>query len=234
MLMGHLVKVILLSCMSCLFIPGGMAQDNQQIFSILDHYPGVYGKPDGYLNGRRNSFVYPAASGTPYFMLQGEHRARLQTVYGDYDSLLMKYDLLNDEVILGIGEKRGMEEIRVNKDIVQGFNLFGRKFVHLRAGVMNTPGYYEQVYDGSVKCYIKHTKTLSQTSGPIRYEYRYNTRKILMKDGKYHTVRNTSALLSVLGQHQKELKSFIRKNHILFRSASGDEMARILSYYESL
>ncbi len=210
-----------------------MAQENRQVLSVLERYPGVYVNPDGYVNGRRNSFVYPAASGTPYLMFEGETGAVLQTVYGNYDSLLLKYDLLNDEVLLGIRVGAGTEEIRVNKGIVLGFHLFGHKFLHLTDIPVSSPGFYEQVYDGPVKCYIKHLKTLSQTSGHIRYEYVYKTQMILVNEEQYYLIRNKTDLLDALGTHQKELKSYLRKNHLLVRSATGQEMARILKYYET-
>jgi hypothetical protein len=224
----------MLGFLPCLAFHPLMAQDSRQVLSVLERYPYVYINPDGYLNGRRNSYVYPTALGNPYFMLEGESGAMLETVYGEYDSLLMKYDLLNDEVLLGIRDGSGTEEICVNRDIVLGFHLFGHKFLHLAAIPVASPGYYEQVYDGQVKFYIKHIKILSQRSGQIRYEYVYKTQMILVKEEQYYVIRNKPDLLDALGYHRKELRSFMRKNHMLIRTASGEEMVRILKYYESL
>jgi hypothetical protein len=201
---------------------------------FLDNWPEVYRNPDGYINGRRNSFVYPVAAGTPFFIQAGESGSTLETVYGSYDNLLLKYDLLNDELLLGFNNGAGIEEIMVNRQIVLGFSLYGLNFVYLQGDAAPVPGYYEEVYHSGIQCYIRHSKSLAGTSGSAGYEYRYNRRILLIKDGQSFNIKNNKTLLEALPENHEKVKSWLRKNHILVRSATSGELIRVLKFYESL
>jgi len=227
-------KVLLAGCLQTLAILSAASQDDWQIKSLLRDYPGVYSNPDGYINGRRNSFVYPVASGNPYYMRAGQAHPVLETVYGTYDSLLLKYDLLNDELILGFRNGDVIEEIMVNRNIVLSFSLYGVRFVHLKNGAVPVPGYYEEVYNSGIRCYIKHIKSLAGTAGTAGYEYRYGTRILLLNDGQSYNIKNNKTLLNALEDKHKEMKSFLQKNHILVRYAIAGELIRVLKFYESL
>ena len=210
------------------------AQDNSQISAFLQNYPEVYRNPDGYINGRRNSFIYPGAKGTPFFMKSGESNPALETVYGSYENLPLKYDMLNDEVLLGYRDGSGIEEIIVNRDIVLGFSLYGVRFVYLGGNTAPVPGYYQEVYNSVIGFYIRQTKTLSQTSGTSGSEYRNNSRMILVKDKRYFDIGNNADLLNALSDKRKELKSYLMANHILVRAATTEELIRVLDFYEAL
>ena len=230
----NIYRVLLIGSIQALINLCITAQDNSQISVILQYYPEIYRNPDGYINGRRNSIIYPDAKGTPFFIKAGESRSVLETIYGSYENLLLKYDMLNDEVLLGFRYGSGIEEIIVNRDIVLGFSLYGVKFVHLSGDSVPVPGYYEEVFNSRTRCYIKQTKTLSGTSGTSGSEYRHNSRKILVKDKRYFDIKNNRDLINLLGDKRNELKSFLRGNHILVRSATKEELIRVLDFYESL
>jgi hypothetical protein len=202
--------------------------------SILNKYSEVYEDPSGYLNGRRNTFIYPAARGNPWFMMAGQVNSILETKKGTYQDLLLGYDILNDELILTFGDTSGMESIMINKNIIYSFSLFGVRFINLDAGILPESGFYEEVYNGNVKFYIKHKKTLIRISGPVQYEYRYKTLKYLVRDNKYYLVNNNLELLKALGDKKSEVKSFLREHQILFRSASNSELISVLKHYEGI
>jgi hypothetical protein len=210
----------------------GNSQDTL-IRSILSQYSEIYSDPSGYLDGRRNTFIYPAASGNPWFMLTGAVQTVLETNKGIYRDLLLNYDILNDELILTFRDTSGMESIMINKNIIRGFNLFGSRFINMYSVLLPDPGFYEEVYRGKLNFYIKYKKTLIRQSGPVQYEYRYNIIKYLVKENKCWTISNNRSLYNALGDKKNEIRSFLRENQILVRSASNSELIRALRYYES-
>ena len=178
--------------------------------------------------------MYPAASGNPWFMMTGQVNSILETGKGIYNDLLLSYDILNDELILTFRDTSGMESIMINKNIIYSFSLFGIRFINLDAGILPAYGFYEEVYNGSLKFYIKHRKTLLRQSGPVQYEYRYKTLKYLVRDNKYYLINNNRALLKALGDKKSEVKSFLRERQILVRSASNSELISVLRHYEGI
>jgi hypothetical protein len=202
--------------------------------SILSNFSGIYNDPSGYLNGRRNTFIYPPAIGNPWFMMAGQVNSMLETEKGTYHDLLLSYDILNDELILTFRDTAGMESIMINKNIIYSFSLFGVRFVNLDAGLLPESGFYEEVYNGNLKFYIKHKKILIRQSGPVQYEYRYKTLKYLVRDNKYYLVNNNRALLKTLGDKKSEVKSFLQEHQILVRSASNNELISVLKHYEGI
>jgi hypothetical protein len=202
--------------------------------SILNRYSDIYEDPTGYLDGRRNTFIYPSAIGNPWFMIAGQVNSMLETEKGTYHDLLLGYDILNDELILTFRDTAGMESIMVNKNIIHSFGLFGARFINLETGLLPESGFYEEVYTNNLKFYIKHKKTLIRQSGPVQYEYRYKTIKYLVKDNAYFMINNNRALIKALGDKKSEVKSILREHQILVRSASNGELISVLREYEGI
>ena len=206
----------------------------QEMNPVLLKFPGIFNNPAGMINGRKNTFNYPAANGTAYFMKSGQANPELVTITGTYDSILLKYDLLNDMLLLGYEDNAGMEEIQLNKDIVSGFTLFGSVFVHLNEPGILPEGYYEQLYNGRIRLFKKYIKTLSAKSGAVQYEYRENIQKILIRENHAYKVTNKSSLLKALIDKQKEVNNYLKENHIMVNHATDAELIRVIKYYESL
>ena len=230
--MAHQARLLLSGV--CILICLACSAQQDDIDPILTLFPEVFNNPAGYLNGRENTFVYPVATGTPFFMRSGESNASLVTHTGTYDSILLKYDLLNDILLLGFKAEEGIEEIQLNKNIVLSFNLFGSEFVNLSEPAILPEGYYEQLYNGNIRLYKKHIKILSGKSGPVQFEYRYNTQTILIHNHQAYRIFNKSSLLKALNDNQKKVSNYLKENHIMVNRATEDELIRVIKYYESL
>lgn len=211
----------------------GISQESI-IKSIINKYSELYEDPLGYLDGRRNTFLYPAATGNPWFMMTGQVNSVLETTKGTYHDLLLNYDILNDQLVLTFRDTSGMESIMINKNIIHGFSLFGARFINADTVLLPEAGFYEEVYNNDIKFYIKHKKTLVRQSGPKQYEYLYRTFKYLIRNNTFFVISNNRSFLKALGDKKSSIKSFLKENQILVRSASNDEIISVLKYYEGL
>jgi hypothetical protein len=163
--------------------------------------------------------------------------------YGDivYDDELYKnvpifYDLSRDKVIsehLLNGAK-----LELVSEKIASFSMAGHTFVRLQKDKNNiiTTGFYDQLYDGQTKVYARREKMLQQRveSNDIIALFEERNRLLILKDGKYFPVKKKGTVLDVFEDHKQEVKSFINKNKIRFKSSREADIVRVAAYYDTL
>ena len=155
-----------------------------------------------------------------------------------YDDVPLIYDVVTDELV--IQHPRTLMRMQLHKDLVEGFEIEGHRFVHLKkdsaAKSMPSEGFYELSYDGNVKVLTRHTKALVQRTTNVDIykiavpkEYYY-----VFKKGTYHFIRNERALLDVLKEKRSEVSQHLRKNGLRFRKQKEETLKAASSFYDQL
>ncbi len=156
----------------------------------------------------------------------------------DFDSIKIKYDLINDELLL---LKEDGTIIVLNKEMINSFrlsyddNIF--KFVNFNSSSsVNLDGYCHLLYDGKIKVYAKYAKELiptTITNGLPRFSQ--INKVYILKDGKIHRADNRRELLNLFaeGEEQAMLKKYMRTNQIIISRNDPDSFRRVIEYYET-
>jgi hypothetical protein len=150
----------------------------------------------------------------------------------------MTYDVALDEVVIAHAGG-GYSQVLV-KPKVQEFLLSGHTFVHLNAdsvaGTRLQAGFYDLMYDGSVKMLVRRKKVLKEqaTSAGIEGEFNVEDAYYLWKDGKYYEVGSKHSVLKVLGGEKKLLNKFARTNSLRFKKQREEAIFKITHYYDTL
>lgn len=143
------------------------------------------------------------------------------------------YDISLDRVI--IDNPFSIKKVLLVNDKVVEFTIQDHHFVHLK----NTPlaeGHYELAYDGDIKVYVRHRKTLQSRVVDYSIFNEFQEKKVyfLYKDGKYTSIRGKGSMLKLLDDKKKELKKFIRDNKLAFGADRVRDMSRLAQYYDQL
>lgn len=176
--------------------------------------------------------------GNPYFLsddwLDG-------TVFYDgevHEEVPILYDIVNDKVVIEHGFSGAKLELISEK--LKYFSIVDHRFVRLEGDAIKNsslrPGFYDNLYDGQVKFYVKWQKTFIEriVSLEIHAEYLEATRYYIYKHGTYYSVNSKSSVLQVLKDRKAEIRKFIRKNNIEFSTSRELAIARVVSFYDQL
>lgn len=159
------------------------------------------------------------------------------------EKMLLKYDLLNDEVYFKdkAGETMAfvvpVQEFILNPTEIDA--AAGRRF---RNGYKDIDGarptsFYEVLSDGKVQLLKKFSKFIFESqdigSATKTKTFMDKTKYYLVANGKAMPVKNErKALLAALSDKQPELDAWLKSNKVNFKSDAG--LGKLLDYYNAL
>ncbi|WP_342647976.1 hypothetical protein [Mucilaginibacter sp. CSA2-8R] len=181
--------------------------------------------------------AYSEISGSPY-LNDTWSVGMVKLANGDTykNNLYLKYNLLDDEVYF----KGKNDETLAFVDPVKEFTI-GDGSKHYRAGYegingFKTKAFFQVIADGAVKLLKKTSVVITEIKqysaasnkfferSDLYIIYRNNKGQIVKKDKK--------SILSVLGDKQNELESYLKSNNINFKSDA--DLGKLITYYNSL
>jgi hypothetical protein len=152
-----------------------------------------------------------------------------------YDSVALFYDLSRDQVITEHILTGAKIELVAKK--ISAFEMNGHFFERLYPDSSHviSEGFYERIYAGPTRVYVKRTKTLaSKASGnELIYSFDERNRVYLKKDGRYYPVRTKRAVLQILSEKRPELKAMLKREKLKFKFDREQAIVRMASTYDS-
>jgi hypothetical protein len=215
----------------------GSAYDN-----AVDLYTNAVGKASGIYSGSKHYDAdYEKVRSTPF--IGSEYWEYGDVVYDDrlYRDIELKYDGYKDAlIIVYYGESGRMSELRLIDERVAGFSLLGTQYIRVEADTVPNPsikgGFYALLHSGTKQLLAKRRVTReTYTSGSNHYDFfKPANRYYLCDPTVFVQVKNGRKLLKYLTGHEKELKSFRRKNRNYFNDDREGELIAIMQFYHSL
>lgn len=224
--------------------PGHSSSDlNQQAEFLKYIYSQRIGNKKELICGREYVPYYYRSEHKPLLFNGEKHTASVFMEGRKYERVSVEYDTFTDELILADTSLIPIMKIyfiSLNKDLLDGFNLYFSRdtmfFKNFRVngdGKFNLPeGFYETVYDGSVKFIIRHLSRQFEIDGLP--EYFYQPENYIDAGDGYVRIKSTEQFSAFFGERSKEVKKFIRKNKIKIRKAGKKEILSVLRYYDLL
>ena len=154
-----------------------------------------------------------------------------------FKNLKLRYDILNDEVLL-LTELDNV--LQLNKEMVSGFEIEYENTTHyftISTGDSTSGliGYAEVLYNGKTALYLKHIKKIFPLSHGSNYDgFEESDMLYLFKDGKAHRVTSRKDLISLMGDKNKQIASYVRTNKLKISKKYPESFVRVLKYYDSL
>ena len=152
-----------------------------------------------------------------------------------YENVPLFYDLNRDKVITEHSINGAKLEL-ISEKIVR-FSLAGHTFQRLKRDESKiiSEGFYDVLYDGKTKVYVKREKSLQQRveSNDIIFNFEQKNRVYVFKDGVYHPVRKKSTLLEVFKDKKPEVRAFLNKSGVKYKADRENAITRVAEFYDA-
>jgi hypothetical protein len=180
-----------------------------------------------------NAFVHP------FFGDNSWSRAIIHSSGKADEMNLAKYDLYLDYLVILHNSESFSYPIYLNKESTREFTIYGHHFKYLEdfeGSVIDelVPGYYEELYKGETKFFIRRVKLKNFDNAELSEVYADRIYFFLQKGGKYFKVHRHKSLIKALNDRKKEINAFMKKNHLRFSPDNYEVIGKILTYYDTL
>ena len=244
-----------LYCLCCLILcmngtARGQLSDsallNESLLKIIAVHDQALGENIRLYNGSANPGYNHISIGNPYFQAD---LVQPGSIFYDgiiYRQVQMLYDLVQDNVVIVqfsdnslSPEYRNSLRMDLIRDRVGWFTVAGHDFIRLDAdsnSIKMKDGFYDRVYNGNIKVLIKRTKKYEEEVKGLELERRYDVVDYyyILKDGRYHNIKNKKSILQLFKMKKKELSMFARKNKLKFKKNRENYITGMSRYYDQL
>lgn len=179
---------------------------------------------------------YPGVKGHQYYLSDYWVQGSISYLGLTYDSVLLKYDILNDKVIVENSDEIGRSVgIELNKDNIDWFRLEESIFINMP----DTSGYlgvYELAYSGYSNLFIKRKKIIGQAldlTGKYKSFYP-NDDFLLQAKNQFFKISKANSIAKVYPEYKDLIKKFQRSLKIEFRQDKEKYLIEMIKYCDSL
>ncbi len=157
-----------------------------------------------------------------------------------YDNIYLKYNTFSDQLFVEHFSLSGtITSLQLYKPDVNGFRLFGHRFIQIKKDSISNikGGFYDELVNGShAQLLAKRNKEIVAANSVNSYlkEYRVKDTYIIKRNGSYYTVRNKRAALKVLSDKKKELRKYIKANHLFLLKEKEQSFIEMVRQYNSI
>ena len=198
-------------------------------------YNGSIGGQSRLFNGTEHRDYLSQDEENPYFGIDDWQWGFIYYDDERYDSVALFYDLSRDQVITEHMLTGAKIELIAKK--ISAFTMNGHYFERLHRDSLGviSEGFYERLYNGETKVYVRRTKTLnSRASGnELLYTFEERNRIYLLKDKVYHPVRTKKSVLRVLEDKKPEIRDMLKREKIKLKKDREHGIVRMAQTYDS-
>ena len=176
--------------------------------------------------------------GTPYFASDAPYPANLLYDESYYQNLPILYDQVRDLVVINRLDQNF--KISLISQKLVSFSFHGHDFIRITRdssrGVELATGFYDRVYAGKSTVLVRRKKFVQDmveyTVTILSYKEQYSY--YVKFEGKYREVNNKSSVLNLFKSRKSEIKSYLRKNKLKFKSDFEKTLITTSAYYDQL
>lgn len=207
------------------------------INNALNKYWATIGSSAQIYNGPqyKELLLHDYDTGHPYFFSDDWENGSVR-----YDGILftnvyIKYDITLDQLVI---ENKSGNSIEINKNKVSSFSLAKHDFVKLAGDSLSSAaipsGFFEVLYDGSVKAYAQRTKAIQQKIESYKNMkiFKEKIRYYIYKDNNYFLVSNKSSLFKIFSDQKALLKKKMSENNISFKGNREHAISQLARFYD--
>jgi hypothetical protein len=185
-------------------------------------------------NGAEYAFAYPGMQGFPFFNTAYFEPGTVCFDHIVYYQVPLQLDLVNNILITKSGKGLSM---MLDAKMVDSFLISNHRFIYLSAdsisGLNSSSGYYERLYNGKTKVYIKRRK---QPERSFRAEDPYVFKEyddyFILNGNRYFKIEKKKDINRAFKNHYKETASYLKSLRINFNKNKDMYLTEAATYYE--
>ncbi len=205
----------------------------------LSRYVGMkYGLDQSLINGYQYYQRYVMFKGDPYFQGNSFRNGSVSMRGEEYGDLHLKYDIYSQHLELEYTDfQNRYNQLIIDSIHIDSFRMGGYPFRKM-AMPDEMPQFYQVVESGPVTGYIHWSKIATTVSGDLQYSHQFSdpvTTCFLGYGGEIHAFSNSKSFTALFPESlQPDLRKYIRKNRISFRTADPENIEQLLQYVAQL
>jgi hypothetical protein len=216
-------KIVLCSLIIFNFAYSQNSFQNKQYYKSFDsinNYQNI-----GVFNGLEYVDIYLSYKNTSHKFYQNEEFLVGNVIYDGqpYFDLKMKYDLLNDFLLLEYVNQK-VNYLSLNTELISEFSIAGDKFVHLSQNEelegFYRNGFFRELYKSNTySLYVKYIKPKSEKFQDKRVFYDFSSKKVevLYYQEKFYRLDNINDIIDILPGSKDKIQEFQKSNKKLYK-----------------
>ena len=183
-------------------------------------------------------YSYPMLKqGSAYF--SGETWQKGSVTYEDiiYDNVLMKYDLVKDQLIVMIGEK-GHMPLELFSPRIKEFSYKDFKFIYIpRSSPLSLKeGFYQQLSNGKITALCKTENMLEEIIVDDRLEWKVTQKKryFIVDNNHSRTINRQKDLMEAVKDHRQQIINHLKEQKLKFKKNKEQVIAAATALYNKL
>tara|TARA_R110002020_G_scaffold279756_2_gene495532 strand:- start:1596 stop:2303 length:708 start_codon:yes stop_codon:yes gene_type:complete len=151
-----------------------------------------------------------------------------------YNHINLRYDLINDDVIVVSSGDKGFFDVRLIRDKVQEFGIQNHHFIKLPED--KATGFYEVGYIGAqVSLYIKHQKsTKERLNKRVPYFEFFKTSFYQLRyNGKLYKIESSRDVEAIIPDKREQIRDFHSTYAILSKSKPDAYIVKLITYLDN-
>ncbi len=205
----------------------------QSINEIKQNTIELLGKDPVLVNGIRYNHGYSGVKGDP-FLPGGKHKGTIVVDGVPYKNQDIRFDILNNELILNYETSSGSaESIVLTKHWIDQFSLGEMVF---RKGILSLDSsrFVQVIYTGKVSCYMDWKKEIilgkAEDIQPYFFSEPIRQGTLEIRDSQVTFRSRRSFLMQFEMENRKIIRNYLRAQRIRFRKASTGELRNLLIF----
>lgn len=183
-------------------------------------------------------YAYPTMDeGNPYF--SGANWYKGSVIYEDifYDSVLMKYDLIKDQLIV-IAQENNRLPLELFSPRVKEFSYNGLKFIFIPSNseLSLKHGFYQQLSNGKVMALCRTENTIEEVFVGDHLVRRITQRKryYIIDNNSYHSINKQKDLMEALKKHRPQVSDLLKVKKLKFKKNKQAVITAATDLYNKL
>lgn len=157
-----------------------------------------------------------------------------------YYDIKMKYDLLNDLVVLEYVNKK-VNFISLNSNLINEFEVLGSTFVRLESNPVIVPyydnGFFEEAFLGNTfSLFVKYKKEKIQDLSNKRVYFKFKELQsyFITYNNAFYKINTKRDIIKLLPHLEKPIKTFFKESPRLFRKNKSQFLSMLLKHLEDV
>ncbi|SDE71784.1 hypothetical protein [Ulvibacter litoralis] len=214
------------------------AQQNSNL-KIYESYDALVGLENtGLFNGSEFKDLYVNTDKT-YRYLDQFNFFKGDIVYKNqlYPNVLLRYDLLEDELITKSDDNLGLFNVKLHAESVSEFVINSRHFIQIPDTNLDLKGnhFFEVGYEGATySMYEKHSKKKREKAvgSALQYSFASYNYFLLHYNDTYYIIHSIKDLRKAIPKKEKEIRSYYKSYQALYKSNPAMFMSNIIKYLD--
>jgi hypothetical protein len=186
-------------------------------------------------NGVLHIGYSPSIEGQAYFESSAWQKGFVIYDNVRYENIIMKYDLLNDQLIVTPKGQGGMF-IGLLSPRVKQFSFSTFTFIYIDKTKKNTfssPGFYQQLILGKLTVLAKRSKVINEKIEGVTLfrKFQERVKYYLLKGDEWYTVKRKKDILNIVKDRKKEIQKFLSKNKLNYRKDQEKTLIALAEFY---